>query len=232
MTPGHSSKVGDQDVTVLFVQEAPLSWSSSMYGYLIAADYGVMGLTLIFILPLLSDVFDVSDISIAMIAVFFKLVRSSWAGFCTETWMMFVSVVSGALGALINPGLRAVLSKTAESGEVGKLFSIQASLETLSKLVGSSVFTGIYAATVHLLPAAAYLSEAAVYVLVLMLLLWLGQMVREDGVMGLLWNFSRPYHALTKAEAPGTSTVPAITTEDVDRREQTKPFFPLGASTP
>ena len=46
---------------------------------------------------------------------------------------------------------------------MGKLFSIQSSLETLSKLVGSSVFTGIYAATVNVLPAAAYLSEAASY---------------------------------------------------------------------
>ncbi|XP_076434745.1 proton-coupled folate transporter-like [Babylonia areolata] len=231
LTMNQCLKVGDQDVTVLFVQDPPLAWTSSMYGYLIAADYGIMGLTLIFILPLLSDVLSVSDIAIAMIAIFFKLVRSTWAGFCTETWMMFVSVVSGALGALINPGLRAVLSKTANPGEVGKLFSIQASLETLSKLVGSSVFTGIYAATVRDLPAAAYLSEAALYVGVLVLLLWLGQLVREDGVFGLLWTFSRPYHALAKA---GPAALPAIRTEDADKkpRESTSPIFPLGASTP
>ena len=110
--------MGDQDVTVLFVQEPPLSWPTSRYGYLIAADYGTMGLTLIFILPLLADVLRVSDITIALLALVFKGVRTSWAGFCTETWMMFASVISGALGGLINPSLRSVLSKTADSGEV------------------------------------------------------------------------------------------------------------------
>jgi hypothetical protein len=61
---------------------------------------------------------------------------------------------------------------------VGKLFSIQASLETLSKLVGSSVFTGIYAATVDSLPATAYLLEAFIYLGLLVLFLWLGQVCR------------------------------------------------------
>ena len=112
-------QVGDQDVTVLFVRQPPLSWPSSRYGYLIAADYGTMGLMLLFLLPLLSDVLQWSDMSIVVVALLFKLVRTLWAGFCTETWMVFASVVSGALGGLVNSGLRSVLSKAGSNGEVG-----------------------------------------------------------------------------------------------------------------
>ncbi|KAK7087292.1 proton-coupled folate transporter-like [Littorina saxatilis] len=237
LTANACLKVGDQDITVLFVQQPPLSWPPSRYGYLVAADYGTMGLTLLFLLPLLSDTLRVSDITIVLLAIAFKLVRGLWAGFCTETWMMFASVVSGALGGLINPGLRSVLSKTGNSGEVGKLFSMQSSLETLSKLVGSSVFTGIYAVTVNAFPAAAYLSEAACYLAVLVLVLWLGQLVREDGAFGLLLTFARPYNALTRT-GEATKPLPCTRSEEEEegeggkRETKTQDLFPLGASTP
>ena len=124
--------------------------------------------------------------------------------------------------------------------QVGKLFSIQASLETLSKLVGSSLFTGIYAATVHVLPAAAYLSETAVYVGVLALLLWLGQLMKEDGVQGLLWTFSRPYAALARGpgegegqeEGAGLASPSKRKGQGDEYRKPSKPRFPLGAGTP
>lgn len=113
---------------------------------------------------------------------------------------------------------------------MGKLFSIQSSLETLSKLVGSSVFTGIYAATVHVLPAAAYLSEAACYLCLMALVLWLGQLIREDGAFGLLLTFSRPFYSLTKDEG---ALLPSIRTEDTDEAGVgRKDLFHLGASTP
>ncbi|KAL8610821.1 hypothetical protein ACOMHN_056676 [Nucella lapillus] len=177
----HILKIGDQDVTVLFVQRPPLSWHASFYGNLLAVDYGVMGFALIFILPILTNVLSISDTSIVLIAIAFKLVRAVWAGFCTSTWMMFASVACGALGGLINPGLRSILSKTVSGEEVGKLFSIQAAVETLSKLVGSGVFTGIYAATLNIFAPAAYLSEAVVFLVMALLLLWLGRLFKADG---------------------------------------------------
>lgn len=116
---------------------------------------------------------------------------------------------------------------------MGKLFSIQSSLETLSKLVGSSVFTGIYAATVNVLPAAAYLSEAASYLCLMALMLWLGQLIKEDGAFGLLMTFTRPYNALTKGGEEAAGPLPSIRTEDADQAKVgRKDLFHLGAYTP
>lgn len=128
--------------------------------------------------------------------------------------------------------------------QVGKLFSILASLETLAKLVGSAVFMGVYAATVDKLPAAAYLLEAAILVCSLAFVHWLSQLVVEDGAHGLLLSFARPYYTLEREITPiwdgskpkTTSRIPTIRTEDTSthgsssHKEHTA--FPLGAITP
>ena len=111
-------QVGDQDITVLFVQRAPLSWRHSTYGYLNAVDYGTMGLALFFLLSLLSTSLTMTDTAIVILGIVFKIIMASWAGFCTPTWMVFVSDVSGAIGGLINPALRSILSQLVEPGEV------------------------------------------------------------------------------------------------------------------
>lgn len=77
-----------------------------------------MGFSLLLLLPLLADMLRMSDVAIVTVGVAFKLVRSVWAGFCTETWMVFLSVVAGSLGGLITPALRSVLSKIVKEGEV------------------------------------------------------------------------------------------------------------------
>lgn len=123
--------------------------------------------------------------------------------------------------------------------QVGKMFSILASLETLSKLLGSSVFTGVYAATVDVISAAAYLLEAAVYLIVLGMTVWLAQMMREDGAHDLLLTFSRPYYAFHKANgksdnSQSAGTVPVIQMEDTSRPQPHREsrLQSLGASTP
>ncbi|XP_076452245.1 proton-coupled folate transporter-like [Babylonia areolata] len=216
-------QVGDQDVTVLFIRHPPLSWTPSYFGYLLAVDYAVMGFALLFVLPVLSNVLHVSDTHLVLVAVTFKLCRALWAGFCTQTWMMFTSVGLGSLGGLINPGLRAILTKTADGEEVGKLFSIQASLETLSKLIGSGVFTGIYAATVDVLPAAAYLSEMVVYLGMVGLLLWLGRLLKDDTSHDVLITVHKHYQSVGQAsrESGGILRSHSETSPLIGEKEET-----------
>uniref|UniRef100_A0A2C9L9K6 Amino acid transporter transmembrane domain-containing protein n=1 Tax=Biomphalaria glabrata TaxID=6526 RepID=A0A2C9L9K6_BIOGL len=98
-------KVGEQDVTVLFVQKPPLSWEPSGYGYLSSVDYAGMGLCLLLLLPVLSTFLHIDDMVIVLIGLTCKLVRTVWAGFCTQTWMVYVSVVIGSAAGIITSGL-------------------------------------------------------------------------------------------------------------------------------
>ncbi|XP_076452243.1 proton-coupled folate transporter-like [Babylonia areolata] len=204
--PEHPEGVGDQDVTVLVVSRPPLSWSPHLYGYLQAADSGATGLSLLLLLPLLARVLHVPDTDLALLGLTCRLVRVLWAGFCSRTWMTFASVVCGAVGAVLSPALRSLLTETVRREEVGKLFSIQASLETLSKLIGSGVFTGIYAATVDLLPAAAYLCQVVVYLGMVGLLFWLGRLLKDDEACELL--LTQPQPRYSAGEAAGTYLYP------------------------
>ena len=58
-------------MTVLFIQQPPLTWPASRYGYLLATDYGVMGVALLLLLPIMSETFGLSDLTIVNIYIYF-----------------------------------------------------------------------------------------------------------------------------------------------------------------
>ncbi|XP_041348395.1 proton-coupled folate transporter-like [Gigantopelta aegis] len=186
-------RIGDADVTVLFVQRSPLFWPESWYGYLLALDYCVMGAVLLLLLPLLSNVLHFSDVTLLMIAIFFKLIRSFWAGFCTKTWMMYTSMAIGGLAGMLTPVIRSFTSKHVQDDEQGKAFSLLSSGETASKLLGSIIFTNIYSATVSLFPGLTYLFEGFLYLVMFLMMVWLyklTQFKQSDSVMHPLANRS------------------------------------------
>uniref|UniRef100_A0A0L8GN57 Major facilitator superfamily (MFS) profile domain-containing protein n=1 Tax=Octopus bimaculoides TaxID=37653 RepID=A0A0L8GN57_OCTBM len=165
-------KTGEMDTTVLFVQHRPLSWTKSGYGFLLSIDYAVMGICLLFILPLLSNVIKISDTTIIMVAIFCKVVRLIWAAFLNKSWMMYVSIGLGAMGGLMISALRSLLSKTVSEYEIGKTFSLLGCGETASKLLGTAIFTNIYSATAKFMPGMVYLVEAAIFFSTLLLMIW------------------------------------------------------------
>ncbi|XP_046380482.1 solute carrier family 46 member 3-like [Haliotis rufescens] len=183
-------KVGEMDVTVLFVQRSPLYWPESWYGYLLSLDYAVMGVCLLLFLPVLSSVMKIPDVFIVMIGIGCKLVRSVWAGFCSETWMVYTSVVIGALAGMITSALRSLMSKHVSEDELGKTFSLVASGETASKLIGTILFTNIYAASVFFFPGFAYLVEAMIYFIMFLMLIWLHKEIQLSGSYNLLLAFA------------------------------------------
>ena len=163
-------KIGETDITLLFVTRSPLSWPKSWYGYLLSLDYAVMGLCLFILLPILSTILKLPDVSIIILGILCKIVRLIWAGFCTETWMVYTSVVIGSFAGLLMSSLRSLLSKTVDEDELGKTFSLLASGETASKLLGTVLFVGIYSATAYYFPGFAYMTEAFLYLLMMLVM--------------------------------------------------------------
>ncbi|GFR80403.1 solute carrier family 46 member 3 [Elysia marginata] len=155
-----------------------------------------MGLCLLFFLPVLSTFCHMSDISIIFIGLGCKLVRALWAGFCVETWMVFVSVVIGSLSGVVASALRSILSKSVSDDETGKVFALASSTETAAKLIGSVVFVNIYAATLHVWSGIAYMCSALVYFALVVIMVWLYKEVQlrsrhglTNGISGY-WTFS------------------------------------------
>jgi MFS family permease len=163
-------RAGEADVNLLFITRSPLNWPKSWYGYLMALEYAVKGLGLC-LLPVLSNYFMLSDVTIILLGMICKLARSMWAGFCDTSWMVFVSVAIGAMAGMITSALRSLLSKMVDTDEAGKMFAILSVAETSSKFLGSFIFLSIYSLTAHIFPGIAYLVESFMYCCVLLALI-------------------------------------------------------------
>ncbi|ESO97503.1 hypothetical protein LOTGIDRAFT_152593 [Lottia gigantea] len=185
-TLNQTCKVGDQDVTVLFVRKYPLSWPTPWYGYLLSVEYTMMGVTLMVLTPLLTSYFNLADSTIIILGTCCKLIRTLWAGFCYETWMVFTSVVIGAIGGMLVSAVRSLMSKHVDDSDVGKAFAVLACAETASKVLGSVIFNYTYGATVSIYPGFAYLMEMVLYLIVLILAIWLHKDVMVSSAYNLL----------------------------------------------
>lgn len=171
-------RAGEVDVTILFVQRRPLSWPSSWYSYLLTIDYGVMGLSLFFLLPLLSNVLKVNDIMILWFSLAFKIIRVVWSAFWTESWMVYTAVIIGAVAGLASSAFRAILSKIVREDELGKVFALLACGETASKSVGAIIFTSLYSVTASWFPGSVFVIEACIYLILFVVVAWLYKEVK------------------------------------------------------
>lgn len=187
-------KVGETDITLLFVSRSPLNWPKSWYGYLLSVDYAVMGMCLIVFLPVLSNVIRMPDCGIVIIGLSCKIIRLLWAGFIQESWMVYVSVIIGSFAGLITSSIRSLFSKTVDEDELGKVFSLLASAETLSKLLGTMVFVSMYGATAYIFPGFTYIIECLLYIIMVIIVVIMYRELREVGTVDL--NLAISEHTL------------------------------------
>lgn len=183
-------KVGETDITLLFVTHSPLSWPKSWYGYLLSVDYAVMGVCLIVVLPILSNVLKLSDGAIVMLGLLCKVIRLFWAGFIEESWMVYVSVIIGSFAGMITSSIRSLMSKSVEENEMGKVFSLLASAETASKLLGTLIFVSLYGATAYFFPGFAYIVEAILYMIMLVTIALIYKDLKKAGTYDLISAFT------------------------------------------
>lgn len=222
-------KVGETDITLLFVTHSPLSWPKSWYGYLLSLDYAVMGVCLIVVLPILSNMLNFPDAAIVIVGLLCKIIRLFWAGFIEESWMVYVSVIIGSFAGMITSSIRSLMSKSVEENEMGKMFSLLASAETASKLLGTVIFVSLFGATAYFFPGFAYIVEAILYIVMLMIMVLLYRDLKKVGTYDLISAFIEP--PLYREEKQ--RLVSGRQLEIVDELEEDPTFpTPLPAYTP
>lgn len=168
-------KSGELDATLLFTEAAPLSWRKSMYGYLLATDYALLGAATLLVLPLLIRLFHLSDVHLLLIGVVFRVIRLMVLAFSRSTFEVYLSVIVGCPSALIISCSKALVSKTVSDDEMGKAFSLLSCAETVSILVGSVIFTTVYNSTKHIMPGFVFATEGVFFFLLFFVLLLLGR---------------------------------------------------------
>lgn len=171
-------RTGLTDVTLLYTELPPLSWPTSWFGYLAAADNAAMGIVLLIILPILSNVLKVPDSVISMLGLGCASIRFIILTWSKHTWMVWVAVSVGSFGGLINSPARSLLSKLVHEDEVGKIFSVLGSGETIAKFL-ALIFTALYGTTLDIFPGMTFLIASALYTIMSFLLLFVHIDTRE-----------------------------------------------------
>ena len=228
-----AAKSGEVDVTMLFVERAPLYWRKSMYGYYLATDYACLGLAVFILLPLIIRFRKVDDIFLVMLGIFFKILRSLLLAFSTKTWMVFLSVVIGCPSAMIISGVKSIISKSVNEDEMGKTFSLLSCGETISNLLGSLIFTSIYASTQKVYPGLTYIVVAILFILLFVLVLLIAMDMRLanqynilKGLLGDRMDYGATCHAGTGSETGLTAS--EVVTPTSERSEP----LPIAPPTP
>ena len=155
-------RTGLTDVTLLYTELPPLSWPTSWFGYLAAADNAAMGVVLLIILPILSNVLKLSDSVISILGLACASLRFVILAWSKQTWMVWAAITIGSLGGLINSPVRSLLSKLVHEDEIGKIFAVLGSGETIAKFQ-ALVFTALYGTTLDIFPGFSFMLASILY---------------------------------------------------------------------
>lgn len=165
-------RTGLTDVTLLYTELPPLSWPTSWFGYLAAADNAAMGIVLLIILPIMSNYIKLSDSVISIIGLGCASIRFIILTWSKHSWMIWVAISVGSFGGLINSPARSLLSKLVHEDEVGKIFSVLGSGETIAKFL-ALIFTALYGSTLDIFPGLSFLIASGLYTIMSFLILFI-----------------------------------------------------------
>ena len=171
-------RTGLTDVTLLYTELPPLSWPTSWFGYLAAFDNAAMGIVLLIILPVLSNILNVPDSVISIIGLACASLRFIILTWSKHTWMVWVAISVGSFGGLINSPVRSLLSKLVHEDEVGKIFSVLGSGETIAKFL-ALIFTALYGTTLDVFPGFSFLLASALYTVMSFLIFYVHVSTKE-----------------------------------------------------
>jgi len=163
-------KSGEADVLLLYVERTPLNMTRSTYGYLLASNYACLGLCAFVAPRLLQRTCRLSDGSLALVGLTFRLAGLIVLCFADSIPMVFLAMSLAGPHSMTVSSCKSLISKTVSGGEMGRTFSLLSSGETLSNLVGAVVFANLYAVTLTLFPGTSFLVEAGVFVIIFVII--------------------------------------------------------------
>lgn len=102
-------------------------------------------------------------ISYAISAVVFSV--------ATSTKLLYTTLIVTFMKAVSAPMVRSQLSKAVDPADIGKVFSLTTSLESLTPLFAAPLYTFVYKQTLATFPGAFFLISASVYVACIFMML-------------------------------------------------------------
>ncbi|XP_034934615.1 proton-coupled folate transporter-like [Chelonus insularis] len=162
---------GNAQINYLFAN-IRLGWDSVKFStyHSISIFLSVVGMFLI--LKLMKNYLGFSDVQNALMGCLSGFIAAIIKAFTTKPWHLYVVSITGSLSGIISPTVRSILSTSAPSEDIGKIFSIITFLETLLPLGGVTLYTVIYSNYMPpIYPLPAYLLSAGLFFIMILLVI-------------------------------------------------------------
>ena len=170
------------------------------------------------VMPLLSFYWKVHDAAIGLLATCSKIVSLVIISIACNGWILFVGSCAGFLSAFSAIVIRSMLSKCVTKAELGKIYSLLASLEGAVPLFASPLFTFVYTNTIQTWTGAVFVVQAAIFLLAEMGFLYVYFVLRREG-----WD----YAALGEEEV-GDSVTSVLREQNTEHPEDDRESIETG----
>ncbi|EDW85956.1 uncharacterized protein Dwil_GK23342 [Drosophila willistoni] len=153
---------GENTVNYMFMREQ-FNWTIKDFSLFNAARIVIQIVGSILGMIVLRRFFKLSIITMAMLSLAACVLESTVRATAQHWEEMYVGMTLGMMRGVMGPMCRAILSHVAPPTEVGKIFALTTSMESLSPLGAAPLYTAVYKATVEVYPGAFNFISAGLY---------------------------------------------------------------------
>ncbi|XP_014095871.3 probable peptidoglycan muropeptide transporter SLC46 [Bactrocera oleae] len=153
---------GEANVLYLFLRNK-FNFTLQQFTTFTAVGIGIKMIGCGIILVLLRVLFRAPLTVVAILGLLGSFADSLIRALAEKFWEMYIAAVAGFMGGINSPMLQAVLAGLVDRTEIGKVYAVISSLQTLSPLASAPVYTGIYNSTLVSYPGAFYFLSSALY---------------------------------------------------------------------
>uniref|UniRef100_A0A6E8VLP0 Major facilitator superfamily (MFS) profile domain-containing protein n=1 Tax=Anopheles coluzzii TaxID=1518534 RepID=A0A6E8VLP0_ANOCL len=153
---------GSQTVFLLFLRER-FEWTVKDYSYYDASAIVFMIIGNTAGLYVIRKLFNPSVTVLAALGYCCYAINSTIQALASEPWHLYMGTAICFMKGIAGPMSRAVISNTAPPNDIGKIFSLTTSIESITPLFSAPLYTFVYKSTLAWYPGAFNLITATVY---------------------------------------------------------------------
>ncbi|KAH8277558.1 hypothetical protein KR018_000692 [Drosophila ironensis] len=155
---------GEGTVNYMFMEEQ-FNWTIKDFSLFNASRIVIQIVGSVVGMLVLRRLLKLSIVTMAMLSLACCVLESTVRATAVYWQEMYLGMTLGMMRGVMGPMCRAILSHVAPSTEVGKIFALTTSMESVSPLGAAPLYTSVYKATVKYYPGAFNFISAALYFL-------------------------------------------------------------------
>ncbi|XP_057320091.1 tetracycline resistance protein, class D-like [Microplitis mediator] len=159
---------GSLDINYLFAH-AKLGWNIVQYSMFNSLSMVTLIIGTFCGIKVMKDYIGFADITQILMGCLSGFLASLCLSFATESWHMYLHVCLGFLSGIILPTLRSLISKSAPSDDLGKVFCLVSFIDTLLPLGSAPLYNLIYSSLIFVYPSPVYLMTSGIYFLMIII---------------------------------------------------------------